>query len=171
MLRRIILRKLDGVERELDESVDYLRFIVRHSIGAFLKFVKIMPLNDYRKQLPADAWHVARIVATRDADCGPCTQIELNLARKGGVDPAILQTIIDDHPENLPSPLDEVHRFTQAVLENHAEATPLREAIRNRFGERGLIELSLAVASCRVFPTTKRMLGFAKTCSATQLRA
>lgn len=171
MLRWIILRKLDGVERELGESVDYLRHIVRHSIGAFLKFAKIMPLNDYRKQLPTDAWHVARIVATRDADCGPCTQIEINLARKDGVDSTILQSIIDDQPDKLPPSLGEVYRFTQAVLKDHPEADQLRESIRQRFGERGLIELSLAVAACRVFPTTKRMLGFATACAATRLRA
>jgi len=45
----------------------------------------------------------------------------------------------------------------------------LREKIRQHFGEAGLVELALAITSCRVFPTTKRALGYAKRCSLVQI--
>lgn len=172
MLKNLILRKLDGVERELGESVDYLRHIVRHSVGAFLKFTKIMPLNNYRKVLPPDAWHVARIVAAREVDCGPCVQIEINLARKAGIDPAVLRAVIDENPDALPQPLADTYRFIKSVVDHvsHGEADTLRERVRGHYGETGLIEMALAVAVTRMFPTTKKVLGFATACSDTTLR-
>ena len=37
--------------------------------------------------------------------------------------------------------------------------------LRQRYGDQGLIELALAIASSRTFPVTKRVLGFAVSCS------
>ena len=41
----------------------------------------------------------------------------------------------------------------------------LRETLRKRYGEHGLIELAYAIASSRIPPTVKRGLGYAKSCS------
>lgn len=165
MIRTLILRKLDGVERELGESVDYLRHVVRNYLGAFFKFVKIMPLAQFRRELPADAYAVARIVATRDADCGPCTQIEINQAIKSGVSSSVLEAVINQKIGDLPPELANVYRFTESVVGHDQPDDSLRETIRKQYGERGLIELAFAIASCRVFPITKRALGFATSCS------
>lgn len=40
----------------------------------------------------------------------------------------------------------------------------LREKLRARYGNRALIELSFAIASARIPPTVKRVLGYAKSC-------
>jgi hypothetical protein len=37
-------------------------------------------------------------------------------------------------------------------------------------GDEGLVEMALAIASCRVFPITKRALGYAVSCSAVAVR-
>jgi hypothetical protein len=37
--------------------------------------------------------------------------------------------------------------------------------MRLRYGDEGLVELALAIASCRTFPVTKRVLGYAVSCS------
>src|SRR3989442_43920 len=72
-----VLRRLDGVERELGESVEYIRHIARVSLRAFFKFAEFLPASRYRRLLPLDAYHVARIAAARDEDCGTCVQIEV----------------------------------------------------------------------------------------------
>ena len=40
----------------------------------------------------------------------------------------------------------------------------LRETLRQRYGERGLIELAYAIASSQIPPTVKRCLGYARSC-------
>ena len=81
MVRRMILKRLDSAERELDGSMDYLRYVLNVSLRAFFKFAEIWPLSEYRRVLPAALYHVARIVAVRHEDCGTCGQIEVDLAK------------------------------------------------------------------------------------------
>ncbi|NIR47201.1 hypothetical protein GWO43_01770 [candidate division KSB1 bacterium] len=169
MLRKIILKKLASVEKQLGESVDYLRHVVRVSLPAFFKFTKILPISNYRKSLPAEAYHVARIVATRDEDCGACVQIEVNSARQSGINKDILQAVLTETPEDLPEELANVYRFAEAVVKATSEDEPLRRRIRDAYGEEGLVELSLAIASCRFFPIMKRTLGYSKSCKLVEI--
>ena len=85
MLRKFILSRIEKEERRLGASLDYLRHILRVSLPAFFKFVKLMPMATHRKVLSIDAYHVARIVATKHEDCGSCVQIQINLAKADGV--------------------------------------------------------------------------------------
>ena len=165
MLRWLIHRRLKAEEKTLGESVDYLHHVVDVSPTAFLRFASIMPFANSRKVLPKDAWFVAQIVALQHEDCGPCLQITLNLAQKAGVDAALLRAALNGNCQELPAELVDVLQFTRAVTVDGSDADELREVLRKRYGERGLIELSYAIASSRIPPTVKRCLGYAKSCS------
>ena len=171
MLRRIIGVKLNAVERDLGESADYLRFMVGASLPAFLAFTKVLAVADHRRKLPIDAHHVARLVATRDADCGTCVRIEIRLAKKAGVPVDVIRAVIDKGPERLPAPLADVYRFTESVVTARYDEAPLRERIRAAYGDAALVELALAIAACQVFPTVKRALGYATSCAAVDVGA
>ena len=165
MLRWLIHRKLDSEEQKLGASVDYLRKIADVSPAAFLRFCSILPFANSRKVLPKDAWFVAQIVALQHEDCGTCVQIGVNLARQGGVDPGLIRAVLNDNFDDMPPEMADVIRFTQSVVTADAGDDTLRETLRQRYGERGLIELSYAIASSRIPPTVKRCLGYAKSCS------
>jgi alkylhydroperoxidase family enzyme len=165
MIRRLILKKLDAVEKDLGAPVDYLRHIVRVSLRAFFQFRKVIRLSEYRRALPPCPCHVARIVATRDEDCGPCVQIEVNLARKNGVPADILRAVLAGSPIDLPADLADVYRFADAVVRASGEEGVYRERLRRRYGEEALVELALAMAVCRAFPVAKRALGYAVSCA------
>ena len=164
MLRSIIRARLKKDEKRLGGSLEYVRHILRVSLPAFFKFIRIIPLAKYRRSLPAEPYHIARIVATRDEDCVTCVQIEVNLARQAGVAPELLQAALDRKPERLPDELADVYRFVEGVVSASGQEDELRQKIRQHFGEAGLVELSLAIASCRFFPITKRALGYAVRC-------
>lgn len=165
MLRAIIRRRLDREEKNLGQSLDYLRYMVRVSLRAFFKFVKIMPMATYQRVLPVEAYYVARLVATRHEDCGPCVQIEVNLAKRDNVDTEIIRYVLAKDVNSLPPNLSDVYRFTESVVVDKGDNEALREKLRQHFGEEGLVELAMAISSCRVFPTMKRALGYAKSCS------
>jgi AhpD family alkylhydroperoxidase len=160
----MILKRLDSAERELGGSMDYLRHILSVSLRAFFKFAKILPLSEYRRALPVAPYYVARIVAARHEDCGTCVQIEVNLARKAGLSPEVLRAVLNESPAELPEELAEVYRFAEAVVNTTGEEGPYREGIRKRFGEEALVDLAFGIAASRVFPITKRALGFAVSC-------
>ncbi|MDA7977761.1 MAG: hypothetical protein MPJ50_03195 [Pirellulales bacterium] len=170
MIRRLILRKLDVQEAILGESMDYLRHMVRTSLRAFLRFTKILSFASYRRKLPTDAAHVARMVAARSQDCGPCVQISVNLASAEGMNPEWIQAILDGRPDDLPKELAEVYLFTDHVVRMTGDEGDLRIAIRNRWSEEAVIELALAIAGSQVFPIVKRVMGYAKSCSVVKPR-
>ena len=170
MLKWMIRKKLDSVERRLGVSVDYLRHLLGVSLSAFFKFTKIMPIAAYRRVLPREAAHVARIVAVRDEDCGTCLQVAVNISVQEGVPRHTLQAVLDSRPEMLPEPLADVYRFTEAVVRSSPEADKLRDRIRRHYGDAGLVELALAIASSRFFPIVKRTLGFATSCAEVQVK-
>jgi hypothetical protein len=164
MLRWLINRKLDSEEKKLGESVDYIRHIADVSPGAFLRFASILPFANSRKALPKDAWFVAQLVALQHEDCGTCLQIGVNLARQSRVDPALIRGVLNGG-DGVPPEMADVIRFTRSVVTASDDDETLRETLRERYGERGLIELSYAIASSRIPPTVKRALGYAKSCS------
>jgi alkylhydroperoxidase family enzyme len=170
LIKRLLMKRMEAAERDLGAPAEYLKHILRVSLPAFLRFAAFTPLAAYRRKLPAAPCHVARIVATRSEDCGTCVQISVNLARKDGVSPEILRAVLDRKPEDLPEELAEVYRFTEAVLEKNGHDGPLRERLRERYDEEGLVELALAIASCRVFPATKRALGYAVSCERVEVQ-
>ena len=170
MIRDLILKRLDKEERSLGESVDYVRHIVRSSLPAFFKFALFTPLSQHRRKLPPTPYRVARIVATQDEDCGTCVQIEVNLARMDGVPADIIRAALNNRPEDMTPELAEVYRFTKAVVEANGEEEELRQRIRDRYGDEGLVELALGMAAARVFPVTKRALGYATSCSLVEIK-
>jgi alkylhydroperoxidase family enzyme len=165
MLRWLIRKRLAAVERDLGVPVDYVRHILDVSLGAFLRCGMVMPLEKYRRSLPAGPYHVARLVAVRHEDCGPCVQIVVNLAKKDGVAPQVLQAALAAAPDALPEDLADAYCFAEAVVTRSGDEDRLRERIRQRYGEAGLVEMALAIAVCRIFPTAKRGLGYATSCS------
>ena len=169
MIDRLISRKLEAEEKTLGASLDYLRHLARVSKRAFFKFALFTPLAAHRRVLPASACCVARIVASRDEDCGTCLQIEVNMARKQGVPAAVIRAVLDERVDALGPELADVYRFADAVVGATGGEDSLRPRLVARFGEEGLVELALAIASSRVFPVTKRALGYATSCARVEI--
>ena len=164
MLRKFTSWRLSVAEREMGTSVEYLRHILRVSVRAFLVFTKILPLAKYYRRLPLEALHVARLTALCYEDCGDCVQGEVNMAKRAGVSLALVQAILTGEAIELPEELADVYHFSLAILETRDDDS-LRNRVRGHYGEEGLVEIALALGACRVFPTIRRALGYAKSCS------
>jgi hypothetical protein len=164
VIRWFLERRLRAVERAQGISLAYLRCILRVSLPHFLAFIKVMPLARFRRALPPEAYHLARIVTARHEDCGTWMTMEVHLATRAGVSAALIHTILDEAPCALPSDLAEVYFFAQAVATGSGEEDIWREAIFRRYGEIGIVELSMAIAVSRLFPTVSHAMGYAAPC-------
>ena len=168
MIRSLVLRQIDAAERALGEgcegSMDYLRHILGVSLGAFMKFYRFVGVSSYRSALGREPFHVARIVATLEEDCGTCVQMAVNMARQDGVSVEVLRACVDRRPDDLSEDLRDVYRFTEEVVQATWGEDELRDTLRKRLGEEAFVELAMAIATCRVYPIAKRALGHAKSC-------
>lgn len=157
---RVIARQ----ERALGADLDYLRSIADASTAALAKFALAMPATRHRDVIPTTLWHLARLAATRVQDCGTCVQIVVNAARADGVPAAALQSALDEDGR-LTADERLVMRYAEAVAARSDDAPEVVEAVREQFGDDGLVELALAVATAQLFPILKRGLGQAVACA------
>jgi len=170
MLGFVVRRKIRSAEKRLGEPLDYLREMYACAPGAFWQFAKFAKVAGYRDKLPAAPAHIARLVAVKYQDCGPCVQTAVNLAKEDGVEPAVLKAALEGRVDALPESLRDVYRFAEAVAANTGEEEPYRERLRHVFGDEAMIELALAIAACQVFPILKRGMGHAKSCSLVKVK-
>lgn len=169
MLTRLIESRIDAQERWLGENLDYLKYILRTSRPAFFKYIRVVPMANFRKVLPPAPYHVAGILSSIYEECGTCTQIEVNMARNRGVSVATLQAVLDQRPEQLEGEARDSYLFTRAVLDTDPAQEQLRLRIVERFGDAGLVELCMKISVSRLFPLMTRALGFAASCSQIQV--
>ena len=102
-------------------------------------------------------------------DCGPCLQIAVNQALAAGVRADVISAAIaggtaltDDQKLYLD--------FGRAVAANVPEAEELRLRLADRLPPAAMVDLAIVIASARVFPTLKRGLGRAQSCSLVQVK-
>ena len=165
MLKAFLARQIDRMEAQWGYDASYLRFVLGASPATFLKFGFVTQLVD-RKAAPAAALAAAGIVGTLAEDCGPCTQISVDMASAAGVEPQVLRAILAGDEAAMGETAALGWRFAQASLARDMEAADLlRDEIVRRWGEAGLTAVAMAITTARMYPTLKYALGYGKACS------
>lgn len=165
MLRWLMRRQIDAFEKGYGYDASYLREMLDASPKSLMKFGQVMKLSYLREDAPMDAWYAAKLAATMHEDCGPCTQLVVDMADRHGVSPAVLRAIISRNPDQMPSDAALAWRFAEATLAHDFAADPLRDEIVKRWGKRALVTLALAITSSRMYPTLKYALGHGRACA------
>jgi hypothetical protein len=165
MLKAFFSRQLGKMERQFDYDASYMRQMLNVSPATFLKFSFITQVVD-RKAAPGEILAAAGIAATLAEDCGPCTQISVDMAMAHGVDPGVLRAILAGDEAAMGEVAALGWRFARASMARDMEtADPLRDEIVRRWGDRGLMAVSLSLTTARMYPTLKYALGYGKACS------
>ena len=165
MLRWFLNRQTTAFERTWNYDAGYLHELIDTDPGAMLAFGKLQAISRYRKDVPPAVYCGAGIVAVMAEDCGPCTQLGIDMAERGGVDPAVLRAIVARDYAAMPDEVALAVRFTEATLRRAPEADDLREEVVRKFGKRGLIALAFAMLAARMYPTLKYALGHGHACT------
>jgi hypothetical protein len=164
MIRWFLRRQIAAFERMWNYDAGYIHELIDADPRAAMAFGKVMGLTQYRKDIPAAPYAAAGLVAVMAEDCGPCTQLGIDMAQREGVDPAILRAIVARDFEAMPYEVALAARFAEKTLKHAPEADDLREEVLRLWGRRGLISLAFAVTSARIFPTLKYALGHGHAC-------
>jgi thiol-disulfide isomerase/thioredoxin len=165
MLRYLLNKMLRSFHQRYNYDVRYQQEILNADLVAFLKFSGFQTMSCHAGDLPAGPLFAARLRAIIAEDCGPCTQLAIQLALEAGLAPELIQAIIERDLEKLPEPIKLVVVFSDLVLAHHPQADDLRPQILQHWGKSGLIAIGFAISSYRVYPTLKYTLGYGKACS------
>jgi hypothetical protein len=165
MIRYLFNKMLLAMKTRYDYDVHYMQDILKTSLGAFLKLMGFQTMSSHSGNLPPEPLYAARLRAIIWDDCGPCTQLVVNMALEEKVDPEMVRAIIDRNLDKLPEEIALVVQFTEFVLAHNPEADDLREQIVALWGQEGLITIAYCISSYRVYPALKYAMGYGKTCS------
>lgn len=165
MLRAIIAGQIGKLERRWGYDASYLKAVLKVSPASALKFALGAQAAD-PKAAPPEAIAAAKLAATLAEDCGPCTQIVVDMALAEKVDPAILRAVLIGDEAAMGQGAALAWRFARASLARDLEsADAARDEVVARWGEAGLVALSLSIVTARMYPTLKYALGYGRACS------
>ena len=165
MLKFLFSRYLTRFERTWGYDASYMRDVLAVSPASFLKFSLGAAAAD-RSAAPAEALVAAGLAGVLAEDCGPCTQIGVDMATAQGVRPEVLRAILAADEAAMGETASLAWRFARASLARDMDvADPLRDEIVRRWGEKALVAIGLSLVAARMYPTLKYALGHGKTCS------
>jgi len=165
MLKFFFSRYLDRFERTWGYDASYMRQVLAVSPASFLKFALGSRAMDY-KAAPPLAMIAVQVAGVLSEDCGPCTQLGIDMATAGGAPKEILRAILAGDEAAMGEEAALGWRFARASLARDMETCdPLRDEIVRRWGEKALVSLGLGLTASRMYPTLKYALGYGKACS------
>lgn len=164
MLRYLLNKILQSFQRRYAYDIRYQQEILTADLAAFLKFTAFQTMASHAGNLPAGPLFAARLRAIIAEDCGPCTQLVVNMALEAKLAPELVRAIIEQDLEQLPEEIKLVVNFSDLALARQPQANDLRLPIRARWGQPGLIAIAFALSSYRVYPALKYSLGYGEAC-------
>jgi len=165
MLRTLLSRQIRALERRFDYDAGYMHELLEVSPWMVLKFGAVASLGHGRRA-PREALAAAGIVGTLAGDCGPCTQISVDMPVRGGVAPDILRAILAGDEAGMGEAAALAYAFARASLVRDMErADPPREEIIHRWGKGGLVDVAMVLTTAQMYPTLKYALGHGHACS------
>lgn len=164
MMTFIANRLIDLMAKRLNSDMSYLKALHAASPRAFGKFLKVAALGGHREAVPVAASYAARLVGVVYEDCGPCVQIVVDQARAGGMEDDAIMAVLSMDIVRMPEEVALAFCFAQAVLTQSADLDEVRQAVRDRWGDKGVVDLTMATQINRLYPMLKLGLGFAQSC-------
>jgi hypothetical protein len=119
----------------------------------------------HREVVPIDASFAAKIVGSLAEDCGPCTQLVVDMALEAGMPEDQIEAVLRRDVRAMNEATTLGFRFADAVARRATEAEDeFRDAVQAQWGQKGVIDLTLALQMGRMFPMVKAGLGYAREC-------
>jgi hypothetical protein len=164
-MRKFIARRmLRAYSKRYGYDTSYLEMMLEESPRAFFKFASVAKAAAHREAIPVEASFAAKLTGAMAEDCGPCTQLCVDMALEAGMAKDQIEAVLRRDIRAMTPSVKLGFQFAAAVAHRSADDEACREAVRARWGEKGVIDLTMALQIGRLFPMIKLALGYAKEC-------
>jgi hypothetical protein len=160
----IARRSLRAFAKRYGYDVTYLEMLLNESPTGFFKFAPLMKAAAHREAVPVEASFAAKIVGALAEDCGPCTQLVVDMALEAGMAKNQIEAVLRRDPRAMNEATTLGFRFADAVVRRSTDDEEFRDAVKAQWGQKGVIDLTMALQLGRMFPMVKAGLGYAKEC-------
>jgi hypothetical protein len=169
MLQWLMKRKRRAFSKSFGYDASYGAELIDLDIESGFALARLSKVAAYRADAPAAAWYAARIGAAMREDCGPCVQLAVTMAQRGGVSQSDLRAVIAGEPARMSAEASLGHRFAKALLTRSQELDDLREEVARRWGRGALAAISISIVATRKFPALKYALGHGQSCQSVEI--
>lgn len=159
-----VAQALKGFGAHYDYDVSYLEHMLEVAPEAFEKFWKLNAAANHRGAAPVAALGAAKITGALAEDCGPCVQLGVKLLEEAGMAAGDIEAVLTRNEKAMSQDAAIAYRFADALVRHDVSLDEAREAVRAKWGDKGVVELTLGMQMVRLFPMVKVGLGFGKTC-------
>lgn len=164
-MRKFIARRmLRAVSKRYGYDASYLEMMLDESPAAFFKFAPVMKAAAHREVVPVQASFAAKITGALAEDCGPCTQLIVDMALEAGLAKDQIEALLRRNVGAMRPAVALAFQFADAIVSRSADDDKYRDAVRARWGQKGVIDLAMALQMGRNFPMIKFALGYATEC-------
>ena len=160
----IARRSLRAFAKRYGYDVGYFEMLLNESPAGFFKFAPLMKAAAHREAVPVEASFAAKIVGALAEDCGPCTQLVVDMALEAGMPKDQIEAVLRRDPRAMNEATTLGFRFADAVVRRSSDDEEFRDAVKAQWGQKGVIDLTMALQLGRIFPMVKAGLGYAKEC-------
>jgi hypothetical protein len=164
MRRWFARRALRTFNKHYGYDTSYMEMMLDEVPAAFFRFAGIMKIARYRQIVPIDAYYAAKIIGALAEDCGPCTQLVVDMALESGMPADQVEAVLRRDPGAMNGTTVLGFRFAEAIARRLSNDDELRDAVEAEWGKEGVVELTLALQVGRIFPMVKAGLGYAREC-------
>jgi len=164
MFSRLLRAGIDAIERRYDYDMSYAREMLHVSRPAFTQFMRATRISRFNERVPPAAWFAAKLATTMAEDCGPCTQLIVQMALEASVAAADIRAVIAGDESAMSDDARLGWQFARSVSARDVLLDELRAKVTARWGKQAVVSLALVIAGARLYPTVKYALGHGQSC-------
>jgi AhpD family alkylhydroperoxidase len=161
-MRKLQRMIIEAIVRRNGGDAGYLLNLHAISPRALRRLGAAARMLEHREAVPVDAAYAAQLVGALAEGCGSCVQIHVDMARKAGVGDEQIAAILQNGSASADVAL--AMRFARAIMSRSADEEPARQTVRTRWGDKGVVDLTIATQTSRFLSMLKRGFGYATEC-------
>src|SRR3954451_14792613 len=136
----IARRMLRRASKRYNYDTSYLEMLLDASPSAFFKFAALAKAANHREVVPVEASFAAKIVGALAEDCGPCTQLVVDMALEAGMAKDQIEAVLRRDPRAMSDMTRLAFKFADAVARRSTDDEEFRDAVRAQWGEKGVVD-------------------------------
>lgn len=169
LLKFLMKRRVRAFAAAFGYDAEYLVAMIDADTRAGHALAGLSKAAGYKGDAPPAAWYAAKIVAAISEDCGPCTQLAVDMASAAGVSAQDLHAIVTGDLQGMSAEASLGYRFARALFAGEGDLDALRAEIVRAWGRRALGAIALGAVAGRTFPRLRRALGHHESCQTVQV--
>lgn len=169
MREKLVKFAIEAAARRNGGDANYLVALYNASPRVLKSLKAAVNMLSHREVISIDAAYAAQIVGALAEGCGSCVQLHVDMARRAGVPEKDIAAVLHGEETLLLPETSLAMRFARAIASKSDDVPALGDEVRERWGEKGVIDLTMATQVSRFLSMLKTGFGHAIACEAVKV--